>query len=329
MKILSIDLRRNTASLIPETTDDLWLLSRIIKAGDEVRAKTARKEIIYRDSQFIEGEKVPMILTIRAEKSSIKEGGLRVLGVIVQGPAHVRLGAHHSIDIEIGKKVEIRHAWKSHELERIKKAGKRPELTMLLLDREGAELFSITEQGIKVVGRLAYKKKEKEERDEWYARLVQWIEEKKSVIIGGPGFERENLLNWIRAKRPDIANRVWSEHCSDVSIAGVKEIIRKSGNRLLREMRIAKETELIENLLAEIKKDGLVVYGRAETEMALKAGAVRMLLISEAKLSESEELLDMAEASRAEIEIISTGHEAGDIFLGLGGIGAFLRFKWT
>ncbi len=329
MKILGIDLKQGLVRVIPESTDDLWLLSRILKPGDEVRARTVRKETIYRDGEVIQGERKPMWLRIRAEKIELQEGRLRVLGQIVEGPARVRLGSYHSLELEPGQKLEIYREWKGYELERIRKASRKPRVWLLLIDREGAELFELRESGLKHVGKRVFRKTEKEERERWYQELADWIERPGYLILAGPGFEAENLFNWIKSRKPGLSGRIWLEHSYSLGLTGAREVLRRAGGKLLKQFRLARETELIERFLEELKKDGKVVYGYEETKRALEAGAVEVLMISEAKLKEAEELMDLAEANRAKIEILGTGWEAGDIFLGLGGIGAFLRFKWT
>jgi len=70
-----------------------------------------------------------------------------------------------------------------------------------------------------------------------------------------------------------------------------------------------------------------VVYGRKETEHALRMGAIERLLVSEDKIHDYEPLLDEAEKLHTEIVIISSEHESGEKFLAIGGIGGFLRFK--
>ena len=43
MKILAVDTKRGLVKVVPETTDDIWLLSTVIQPGDLVRAKTLRE----------------------------------------------------------------------------------------------------------------------------------------------------------------------------------------------------------------------------------------------------------------------------------------------
>jgi stalled ribosome rescue protein Dom34 len=47
-------------------------------------------------------------------------------------------------------------------------------------------------------------------------------------------------------------------------------------------------------------------------------------LISDSKIREYEEVLDLADKMRVEIMVISSQHDAGEKLLGLGGIAALL-----
>ncbi len=332
MKLLKLDLKNNFTSLIPESQTDVELLSKLLRTGDTVRARTARKPVIFRDSQTIEGERRAMVLTVRIEKLNLVEDRLRLLGTIQAGPADIQLGAHHTIEVEPGLKLDVYKMWKPAELNRLKRACQpQPELLFCMIDREQADFFTLSGQRISSAGRLVFKKVRgaEEYRDDWYAKIADWLGSKpqKLIVIAGPGFERENLFNWISRNRPALLPKLWLEHASTTGRPGVQEVLKRSGNRLLKQTAIARETELVQELLKQIKEGGLVVYGREEVETALKSGAVRMLMVAEPLLIDLESFIEMAEGQKAAIEIITTAHEAGEMFLGLGGIAAFLRYK--
>jgi stalled ribosome rescue protein Dom34 len=62
---------------------------------------------------------------------------------------------------------------------------------------------------------------------------------------------------------------------------------------------------------------------------ALNKGAVERLLISDLfmRSKKGEIFLDLAKKTHSEFIIINTMHDSGKKFEGIGGIGAFLRFK--
>src|SRR3989338_3427494 len=147
------------------------------------------------------------------------------------------------------------------------------------------------------------------------------------IVVAGPGFERENLLNYIKEKNPDMGKKIILEHSSDVGRAGIQEVIKRSANTILKDTRIARESAFVEEFLKRINTKGLVVYGPRETSQAVETGAVETLLVSVEKVKEFRGLMEQAEKLKGQIVLITSDHSAGEQFLNLGGIGGFLRFK--
>jgi len=100
--------------------------------------------------------------------------------------------------------------------------------------------------------------------------------------------------------------------------------------QITKENRVSKETQAIEKLFEEIKKDGRVTYGLNEVEEALSRGAAETLLISDVMVrsKNGERLLDTARKTHSDFIIINTMHDAGKKFDGIGGVAALLRFKY-
>ncbi len=100
--------------------------------------------------------------------------------------------------------------------------------------------------------------------------------------------------------------------------------------QITKENRVSKETQAIENVFEEIKKDGPVTYGMREVDGALSRGAADHLLISDVlvRTKNGEYLLDLARKTHCNFMIINTMHEAGKKFEGIGGVAALLRFKY-
>ena len=111
---------------------------------------------------------------------------------------------------------------------------------------------------------------------------------------------------------------------------GIQEAL-KSGivESIAKENRVIFETKLVEELFEGIKKNGLVGYGEKEVEELLRNGAVKHVLITDKliRTEKGENLLRLAQHYNSEFTVISILHDAGKKLDGLGGIGAFLRFK--
>lgn len=333
MKV-SYSKKEKKARIKVETPEDLWHLSRVLEKGDFVTAKTYRKKVIRRGREIVEGKREAVILTIDVGKVEYRKDmhSLKLLGKIVSGPekSWVQLGTYHSIYVEPGTSLIVQKDWKTYQLEKLKRAYTKTEIFICLIDRDGADFAVLKDSGIEFRGNKSFKKKarykQEERREEFYKEIAEILGGWKAVIVAGPGFEAENLFKYLKEKKPELAKRVFVEKASERGRSGIREILRRSGNRILRQSRIAEETMLVDRFLAEVEKDGLVVYGKKETEQAVEIGAVKEILVSDEKINELERILDKAEKQHAKIHIISAEHDAGEQFLGLGGIGGFLRF---
>lgn len=334
MRILKTDLKEGLLFLELQTLDDLWHLHKILEPEDLVKAKTYRKVAVKRGSEVIEGEKKPVLLTVRLEKSEFHQytGKLRASGAIHSGPEDIQLASHHTIQLEPGMLVTIQKpSIKSYQLDRLKKAhSKAVDIFIVALDRDQADFATLGEIGLDMRGSLLFKKVEGEEdREWWYDKIIETLktQDEGKILICGPGFERTNLHKYIRKINPTLAKRITVEYSNDIGKPGIQEVLKTSGNQLLKETRIARETDFVERLLLAIKKRSLVVYKRPDVEKAIEYGALETLLVADTKVKENEGLLDRAESVSAKIVIISGEHQAGEQLLALGGLAGFLRFK--
>ncbi len=333
MKTIKQDLRHGIVKLKVENLDDAWHLKKLLEPGDMLTARTVRKTTIKKGSEIKEGDRKPMVLTIEAEKMEYRPDmhTIRVTGKIKSGPEDVQMDSYHTISIEQGMMITVQKEWKNYQLERIRKAGgKKPLLFICVLDREEADFALLRESGIRMLGSVRSERTEEDiKRQEYYSQIMETLmnQEAETIIVAGPGFERENLFNFLKEKDPGLAKRVSVEHADDTGKAGVQQVLKTSANRVLQETRIARETESVEEVMTRIKKEGLVAYGKQEISDAVRMGAVETLIVSEDKLEEFEKLMDEVERQRGQVTVISTEHESGEEFLGLGGIAALLRFR--
>ena len=335
MKILRRNLRSGLVKLKTETPEDMWHLDKVLEPGDIVAAKTTRRKTIKRGNELIKGERVPITIGIELEKAAMESGRIRLRGKIVSGPKDIEQASYHSLAIEPHMEVDVRKArWSREQLERLRRAGtKEPLLFICVLDREEADFASLRESGLDTRGtvRVGNSADRPDDRTGYYSEIARVLEKESgkhnAIIIAGPGFEKENLLNYIKEGFPDLVKGISLEAASHTGRAGIHEIIRKSVNKVLKQTRIARETELVERLLELMGRDGLVTYGTDEVRKAAMSGAVETLLISEDMVPENEGLMDAVEKMRGSVCIITGNHEAGERFLYLGGVAAFLRYR--
>jgi protein pelota len=328
MKVLGQNIKSGEKTLKIESIDDLWHLKNIIEEGDVVSGKTLRKTVIKRGDQIDYGEKKPVTLSIKVEKTELKDNVLRISGRIISGQNDIELSSYHTMNIECGSVLTLQKNWKPHHIERLKKAEiKHPLLLITVLDREQADFAIIKESGIEMI--TSIRSRDPEKREEYYNEIYNFLKKKniKNIVIAGPGFERENLLNFISKKDREFAKNIFLEHSSNIGITGIREVIEKSSNKIIKQTRIAKESEVVKEFMEKIAKGGLVVYGIEETKRAVEYGAVEKLLISDEKVRDFEDIMEKVEKQKGIVVIIGSDHELGEQFLNMGGIAGFLRFR--
>jgi len=331
MKVLKKDTRHGLMTLKIESSDDLWHLSHILQEGDIVKMRTMRKVAVKAGGEFRLGEKKPMVLTIRLEKSGFDEtsGTLRLAGKITEGPSDTKLSSYHTMAIEPGTVLTVQKGrWSHSALKRIQESGTRePKVLVCVMDREEADIAIVRGSGIKVLGRIECH--DPEDREPYHRELLAFLSGQDgcdAIVIAGPGFEAGNFLSYVRKNSADLASKCVPEGASHTGITGINEVMKKSGERILRDTRIGRESALVDEVLSRISRDGLVTYGKAEVKRAVETGACETLLVSREKLSEFEGLMELAEKMGSRVHLVTADHTAGEQFLHLGGIAALLRF---
>lgn len=339
MRIFFGHLKKGILKLRPEVPEDILAIEQVLEPGDFVTARTRRSGVLWREEQKIKKEKRMMRLKIRVAKImwQAQTGRLRISGEIVSGPRDIELGAWHTINCELGMDVTIqKERWKKWQISRLKRRIKRsPTVLICALDYEKAA-FALIGEGIDFLGQIpgpGTGKRFPVSRGEYFGQLISWLKTKTparadAIIIAGPGFVKNDLLDILKERAPDLAKKAVMESASYAGKAGIREVISRGGiNRVIKGIRIGEETAIIEQLLQELAKDGRVVYGKEDVIKSVEMGAVAKLLILETALREFYDMLEMVEKFRGDIMIISAGHEAANKLKGLGGIAAFLRFK--
>ncbi len=344
MKILHQDKREGKIKIRIDNLDDLWHLKNIIDPGDEVSAVTYRREETQRDKIRSErGEKKRMRLNIEVEKVEFHEftDRLRILGVIVEGPQDH--GSYHTLNLTESDELTIIKEWKDHELDRLEEAVERSEeplITFVALEEQEATLAIMRQYGVKEMAHMSPNRggkmydSEKMTREEFFEKIVEKLETMidpgEPLVILGPGFTKEDFFEHCKRNHPELVKNAEVIPAGEGGMTGVNEVIKKGKEReALGGQRMSYESEQVEGLLREIKKDGAYSYGIENVKKAVKIGAVETLLILDTKVrdEEGERLMEKVEELGGEVIVISSTHEGGEKLEALGEVGALLRYK--
>jgi len=346
MKVLFKDLKHGEIKLIPENLDDIWHLYNVIEKNDLVRAFTFRTDEQKDDKKRSKkAEKKRMKLGIRVSEVKFHEFSdrLRVHGIIEEGPQD--LGSFHTLNIDADKMEPvtiIKEEWKDHQLDRINEAVRlrnQPILVFVSLDEDIATVAVLRQSGIQWIADINSKRsgkmyESKDTQNEYFSEILTIIKANKTedspVIVVGPGFTREHFVKYGREKEPSIFKKTFVHATGHAGMNGIQEAI-KTGivKQITKENRVVLETEIIEKLFREIKKNGFVTYGFEEVKNAIQHSAVEKLIITDkiVRTQQGEELLRAAKENNSSFILINTMHEAGKKIEAIGGVAALLRFR--
>ena len=308
----------------------------IIEPGDVVFALTKRvSESI--DKLRSDKEKVTVRLGIQVKKVEFHKfvNRLRITGRIVAG---VEDSGYHTINVSVGKEISIIKTWKDEQLKRLEYAAesKQPEVVIVTIEEGDAVIGVVRQWGVEEVTniRLSYGK-ESSARIEFFSQVLSALEKLNFgyVVIAGPGFAKEDFLDFVKEKKPEIAKKAMVVDTSSIGIRGFIEVLKRGAlKRIASSIRLAEEAEYMDVLLEHIAKGEKVAYGIEEVRKALNYGAIDVLLVADEFLREQREKWDVdsflrdVELSKGRIVIMSTEFEPGKRLMALGGIAVLLRF---
>ena len=327
MKLLNTDRREGYARIKIENEDDLWHLKDFIQPGDRLRALTQRTKLEGR-------EKKTLKLTLEAEKIEYQESRLRVTGEITEGAEDIELG-YHTFNLEPEIEFDIWRDFTDEEFNKLEEMEEKRSYKVLfcLVEKGNADLYMVEESGIKDLSKVEENipgkmYADQKGGDEFYNQIKTVIERSArnvdNVILAGPGNEKNKVKNFLSE---ETAEKVFLQDTSVTGETGLREAIKRGAlKKVVESSRIGDETEAMEELLEELRKDGLASYGEPVKDLAEK-GAVKKLLITPEKNRENPELSKKVEQQGGESIIVHTDHESGQRLENFGGIAALLRYN--
>lgn len=346
------DTRHGIVSVVPETTDDLWVLYTVIQPGDLVKALTLR-EIQFGERGTGRSSRVPMMLTIRVEGLEFQAftTRLRIKGVVVEGPEKYGVkGKYHTLSIGIGQELTIIKplGWPQTLLEQLEKSVPSAKALVLAVDYDEYAIGLVQGQGVRLLvsSNLHLPGKDDPHREEELVKavnimakeLVEAVDREKPtiVVVAGPGKLKSYVYEKVREMLKDVEARIVQDDVSMGGEAGVYEELRRGVMR-----RVLQEVASIEaeNVMEEfeyrlVREPETVAYTLERVYKAARLGAVERILIMDELLHSPDdetrkrvyEILQLAEATRARVNFVSRETPVAHKLKGLGGVIALLRY---
>lgn len=340
MKVIEFDERRMSMRVVPETTDDLWVLYTVINPGDYVIAKTLRE--VKGEGQ--EGKRLPMVLKLKVEKLEFQQftDRLRISGVIIEGPEKFGLkGSHHTINLGVNQElIIVKEKWSEVSIKRLREASKVFEPIMLVsTDYEDYSIAILYRQGIQILEESSLNLSKREENiieenaEKLAKKIISYcnIHKVKLVVIAGPGRFKEI----VAGKLSNI--KVIIDNVSHGGRVGINELVkRESLSNAIRDYELHKASLLMDKFFELLSKDDrYVAYGMDQIKIATEMGAVEHLIVLDSLLSDYEafsqveEILREVDRKKGSINILPERSDIGSQLKALGGIVAILRFPIT
>jgi protein pelota len=341
---------RERLTLVPESLDDLWHLSHVIEPGDRVAGDTTRR-IQRNDDQLRDkgGEREHLWLALDVEDVEFAKfaNRLRVGGTITECSREDQLGLHHTINVEEREELEVEKRWKTDQLERIEdavEATENADVAIATVEEGEAHVHTVAQYGVEERATITAptgKGEYARPRSELFADLTDVLKRQDvdAIILAGPGFTKQDALDYIAENEPDLPEKITTVDTSAVGDRGVHEVLKRGAvDEVQKETRIAEESELIDDLTERIAEGAKVAYGPDQVAKAADYGAIEELLVLDDRLRKERQgdgdwdidvdhVIETAEQKGGEVTVFSGEFAPGQQLRNLGGIAALLRYR--
>ncbi|RXN32773.1 pelota-like protein [Labeo rohita] len=323
MKLVHKDIEKDNAgqvTLIPEEAEDMWHTYNLLQVGDSLRASTIRKVQTESSTGSVGSSRVRTTLTLCVETIDFDSQAcqLRVKGTNIQENQYVKMGAYHTIELELNRKFTLaKKCWDSVVLDRIEQAcdpAQKADVAAVVMQEGLANLVLVTPAmtllRAKVEVTIPRKRKgsctqHDKALERFYEAVMQGIlrhfnfDVVKCILVASPGFVKDQFISYL-----------------------FKEAVRQDCKILL-----------------ENRPKFMVVHSSsghklAHVERASEALAIDILLISDklfrhqdvATRSRYVRLVDNVKENGGNVRIFSSLHVSGEQLNQLSGVAAILRF---
>lgn len=320
MKLLKSQIEQKTgagfATLLPEEPEDMWHAFNLIQENDQVRAKAVRRVTKTSDAGSTSSQRIALDLTITVTSTDFDIGSeqLHVSGRVAKENEHVKLGQHHTLDLELNRKftLEKSDGWDSVALEQLKEAcdaSKRAELWAVVLGEGTANICMITEhqtilrQKVEVPvprkrrgGVDGHTKGMERFFSTTLSTLLRQIDLPSTsstaqqqgktlpLLLASPGFIATSFLQYIKDEAIRTTNKplmalipsIIIAHSSSAHVHSLNEVLSSPAiTAKLSDTKFARETALMDKFNTLMRQDdGRAWYGPREVERAVAKGAV-------------------------------------------------------
>ncbi|RDJ32143.1 MAG: mRNA surveillance protein pelota [Crenarchaeota archaeon] len=339
----------NSISVIPEESDDLLILRRIIQKDDRVIADTTR--VIKQEKEYSRpdrGEKVRIRIALNVEKVSLDNvlDRLRVHGVIIESNNEsVPHGSHHSISIKPDEGITIfKKKWNQMEKKLLESKDQNVGFLLIAIDTADCGIGKLKGTHLQIMPNIysgasgkRYKTNFNIEKffEEVHSALLSLIKDNDTIIVFGPGETRKKFANYLEKK---FSKKKFQIKIVDgIDSGGEDGIYTFTKSPVMKEILSNSKLAIVSTIIDEImymanKKSQKFTMGFSETKEAGDIGAIESLIFSD-KIIQTEnedkiiQFLNDIESKGAKVFSVDSSTDVGLRVDGLGGIIATLRYS--
>ena len=338
----------NSISVIPEDSDDLLNLRRIIKEGDKIIGDTTR--VIKQDKEYARpdrGERIKVRIALVVEKISLDDvlDRLRIGGTITESNNEaVPHSSHHSFILKVNDGITIsKKKWLPIEKTLISSDNKQNGFLLIAIDTGDCGIARLKGTHLEFLPNIYSGAGGKRYRTnfniEKFFEQIQYavfsiVKESDSMIVFGPGETKKKFSNFLQ--RSSSAQKFKIQVVEGIDSGGEDGIYTftrsKTMKEIMSESKLAKVSEIIEEIMIRAnQKSRKFTMGFADTVKANEYGAVESLVFSDSIIqtndeSEVIEFLNDAESKGVKTYGVDSSTDIGLRVTGLGGIISLLRY---
>lgn len=335
----------NSISVIPEDSDDLLSLRRIIKENDKVIGDTTR--VLKQDKDYArpdKGERIRIRIALTVEKISLDDvlDRLRIGGTISESNNEsVPHGSHHSFILKVNDGITIsKKRWLPIEKNLLETSNNQLGFVLVAIDTGDCGIARLRGTHLEFMpniysgsGGKRYKTNFNIEKffEHVQQAVSSVIKEGDSIVIFGPGETKKRFSNFL-AKSQKYKIQV-VEGIDSGGEDGIYTFTKsKTMQEIMSDSKLAKVSSIIDEVMLLVnKKSRKFTMGFDETFNANQIGAVDSLVFSDKAIQEIDEqkimdFLNDVESKGVKIYSVDSSTDIGLRVTGLGGMISLLRY---
>ncbi len=334
----------NSISVIPEDSDDLLNLRRIIKEEDKVIGDTTR--VLKQDKDYSrpdKGERIKVRISLLVEKISLDDvlDRLRIGGTISESSNEsVPHGSHHSFILKINDGITIsKKKWLPTEKNLLESNNNQIGFVLVAIDTGDCGIARLRGTHLEFIPNIysgsSGKRYKTNFNIEKFFEQVQLAvstvhKEGDSIIIFGPGETKKRFSNFIQKSQKykvQVVDGIDSGGEDGIFIFTKSQSMKE----IMSDSKLAKASSIIDEvMLLANKKSRKFTMGFDETFNANQLGAVESLVFSDKAIQDNEQrmidFLNDVESKGVKMYSVDSSTDIGLRVTGLGGIVSLLRY---